>query len=296
MLNAQAFLPALFCALVVGCNAAANEPAFPKIDGSLCAVLPDGAQVELVAVGEVPAGEKTWWQPDGTPLEQPPIQYEAHAEQPQPNCLMRVFLFRTLLADGTMPTSPHPKDPNVHWPINSYSGSGKGSIRGKILEEEQFVAAIPSDARVTFVRDYVDSPWKTVATTDRHGGTTTQISATAHITWDKPLDKGGGSQISAEYAIPEGAARIRAIDYYGQEHAPDRNQVEGDTKSTRTTDHFFGLPLSRVKEFQLQVRTYRLQIEFRNIALHRGQKSPAEVYLNGKPSPSQTTSANGKPK
>jgi hypothetical protein len=49
---------------------------------------------------------------------------------------------------------------------------------------------------------------------------------------------------------------------------------------------FANLPLARIKEFHLQMRTWRL-IEFRNISLHRGQRTNFAIFVDDKPYPAE---------
>ncbi len=109
-MNAKAILPALFCALVVTSRAAADERALPKAESALRVVLPDGSEIEMLAVGDVPTGEKSWWRPDGIPFEQAPT-HDVHESRPaEPNTLVRVFVFRTL-TDGTIFTASRLEGP-----------------------------------------------------------------------------------------------------------------------------------------------------------------------------------------
>jgi hypothetical protein len=222
-MKAKTLLPALFSALLVGSSAAAGEPALPKADGAIRVVLPDGAQVEFLAVGDVPADEKSWWRPDGIPLEHPPTHDAFKSQQPPPNTFERAFIFRTL-TDGTLFTPPRSIDPYAARLQTSYRCNGKRRIAGRILEEEHFIATMPIDARATFVRDYVDSRWKTVSTTEQRGGTTTQKSASGCIVWDKPVEENDGFRMSVTYRIADDFAQICAIDKNNHEHFPGQYQ------------------------------------------------------------------------
>ncbi len=289
MLNARAVLPALFCALVVTNRAAADERALPKAESGLCAVLPDGSQIELLAVGDVPTGEKSWWQPDGIPFEQAPTR-DVHDSPPvEPNTLVRAFVFRTL-TDGSSFTPPGSNDPIQNWWLLSSGHNEKGKIGEKIREDDYFIfsAAMWHDARVTIVRDYIDHRWKTVSTADQQGRTITHNSLSGRVVWDKPVKDYGGFRISVSCRLAVDVARIRALDDNSRLHFPEHDECKTDAETTRLIVHFFELPLASVKEFRLETRAPKHQVEFRNISLHRGQKSPVQIYLDGKPCPSRT--------
>ena len=48
------------------------------------------------------------------------------------------------------------------------------------------------------------------------------------------------------------------------------------------TPFFRNLRLDRIQEFHLQTRSWH-EIEFRNISLHRGQKTNFAIFIDGKP-------------
>jgi hypothetical protein len=89
-------------------------------------------------------------------------------------------------------------------------------------------------------------------------------------------------------------ARIRALDNNSRLNFPEHDESKTDAVTTRLIVHFFEVPLASVKEFRLETRASKHQVEFRNISLHRGQKSPVHIYLDGKPYPSKTFSSNDK--
>ncbi len=59
------------------------------------------------------------------------------------------------------------------------------------------------------------------------------------------------------------------------------------------TARFPDLPLSKVKEFHFQTRPLQ-EIEFRNVSLHRGQKSHVEIFIDGKRNVPKTTDTKSK--
>jgi hypothetical protein len=52
------------------------------------------------------------------------------------------------------------------------------------------------------------------------------------------------------------------------------------------------LPIARVKHFRFQTRSFNHEIEFRNVSLHRGQRTPFQIYLDGRRYFPRTASAN----
>jgi hypothetical protein len=288
-MNVKAILPALFCALVVASRAAADESALPKAESALRVVLPDGSQIEMLAVGDVPTGEKSWWRPDGAPFEQAPT-HDVHESPPvEPNTLVRAFVFRTL-TDGSSFTPPISDDPNQNWWLLSSGHNEKRTSGERNREEDYFIfsAARWHDARVTIVRDYIDNRWKTVSTADQRGQTITQPLPHERVFWDKPVAESDGFRISVSCRLGVDSARIRALDNNSRLHFPEHDESKADAETTRLIVHFFELPLASVKEFRLETRAPKHQVEFRNISLHRGQKSPVQIYLDGKPYPSKT--------
>jgi hypothetical protein len=294
MLNARVILPALCCTLVVAIRAAAGEPVLPKAESALRVVLPDGCQIELLAVGDVPTADKGWWRPDGIPFEQAPTQDVHDFRKAEPSTLVRAFAFRTL-TDGTSFTPPGSNDPNQTWWLLSSSRKEKGKVGVRIREEDYFIAAMLPDARVTIVREYIDNYWKTISSADQQGRTITQQLPYGRVVWDKPIAEHGSFRISVSCRLGDDLARIHALDNNSRLHFPGQDESKTDPETRRLTGHFIALPLASVKEFRLETRASKYQVEFRNVSLHRGQKTPARIYLDGKPYPSKATSSKDKP-
>ncbi len=139
------------------------------------------------------------------------------------------------------------------------------------------------DARVTIVRDYIDNRWKTVSTADQRGRTITQPLPYGRVVWDKPVAEHDGFRISVSCRLGVDLGRICALDNNSRLYFPEHDESKTDAETTRLIVHFFELPLASVKEFRLETRASKHQVEFRNVSLHRGQKSPVQIYLDGKP-------------
>ena len=122
----------------------------------------------------------------------------------------------------------------------------------------------------------------------KRGRTITQPLPYRRVVWDKPVAEHDGFRISVSCRLGVDSARIRARDNNSRLHFPEHDESKADAETTRLIVHFFELPLASVKEFRLETRAPKHQVEFRNISLHRGQKSPVQIYLDGKPYPSKT--------
>jgi hypothetical protein len=301
----------MFCTkpwlLIVACTLssvlarAADDASVPASSGQLAAEqtpgakfrveLPDGATIELIGVSEYPTSDLGWWRPDGSPLPTPPGGNVESFGQPIPNSLVRAIAL-DLLTDGKADVSgPGPQGPKAEW----YAQSGRDTkepVGKMILEKRRIVATMPPNARTTIVVRYAGGPWETVATTGPRGTGIAGVQPDGGVAWDHASDENGAARISAAYEVRDKLPRIIAVDDNNQEHLSEP-RVGGSVNHVQLLSaRFPRLPIARVKHFRFQTRSFNREIEFRNVSLHRGQRTPFQIYLDGRRYFPRTASAN----
>jgi RND family efflux transporter MFP subunit len=252
--------------------------------------LPQGT-VELVGIRDYLSDDQTqWWQPNGTVVHLGPFQsrnfhgYVGVGVQQGRDFLVR---FKDLPTDACWPAWK--LKPSDHW-----DGSEVKDVFGKIVPDYKMLSALlPASARTADFQIGIGmGQWETVARQRADSGGTSTFSRDGKQ-WTVTFQQATAGELVDSTRITlnsrmhfEWNARLVAVDSDGKEHALGLAQHSaGDISNAAAV--FNGLPLSSVKEFQLQVRPY-YWITFRNIALQPGQKTDVQVVL-----PGRTKSAEG---
>ena len=122
--------------------------------------------LEVVGVSRFPSGPKTWWRPDGTPLETPPIDplADSHRDDPAFECLIVLVQISGLSRDA-----------NLRWlPTfdGGYSGYSPTRAGQKVPGLEAYVVSLRRDRPTCEVKVRLAAgPWKTEVSNDGRGGT-----------------------------------------------------------------------------------------------------------------------------
>jgi hypothetical protein len=256
-----------------------------------CAVLPDGATFELLGVGESTANDKAWWNGDGSArakrnlrnvfrfVNQTPFQAK------DANLLNRLFVFECT----------HKGDASVSEPtlVGETKDSSSGSWSMGLLGSEQMQSTLSVEilpqSRATVRLKYAAGKWTTIATCPATRGIAVELPQ-GGVLFGDPVEKEGGVLLPVAVKSNPEAYRLVAIDHASREHHSTFG-ISGLSEGIRLLlPRFQNLPLARIKEFRLQMRTWQ-QIEFRNISLHRGQKTNFAIYIDDKPYPPQPAKA-----
>jgi hypothetical protein len=148
------------------------------------------------------------------------------------------------------------------------------------MESALSVEILPQ-SRATVRLKYAAGKWTTVATCPATRGTAVTLPQ-GGVLFGDPVEKDGGAQLPVALKSDPDDYRIVAIDQSSREHQTSF-VVSSSVEGIRLNSHGFqNLRLARVREFRLQMRTWR-PIEFRNISLHRGQKTNFAIFIEDKP-------------
>ena len=227
-----------------------------------------GATVEVIAVSTIPSGPKTWWGPDGSPLEEAPVDSVA-AEVRNGDDEVRVILARVEEA---------PRAATLKW-LPSHDGSYKRSRPTRSGEKvpgmEYYVASFHRDRASCEVEVRVAAGrWKTEATDPGAGGHSF-LEGPIKFYFGKAREYRGGTAISVGQNIVGQDSRVVAVDAAGQEHAPSwQSGAGGDILSL--LDAEFRLPPAQIREYRVQSRPFQ-RVELGPIALRpRSRQDPDE--------------------
>jgi beta-lactamase regulating signal transducer with metallopeptidase domain len=241
--------------------------------------LPDGADLKLIGVNEFPAAGKAWWRGDGTPLANAPpgASHMGFTTGLVPNSLLRDFAFESR-TDRAARVSLASIDGSVA--ASDSSGEMTSEPDGKTRDWRRVVARVRANSRATIAFDYAGGPWRTVSESSGTGTTATGFIG-GGVAWDVASEAGGSARIVTAYDVDNSDVRLVALDRDGREHTSALKGGVSGRNARLLSVRFPGLALAQVKEFRFQTRPFQ-RIEFRNVSLHRGQKSKIEIYLDGK--------------
>jgi hypothetical protein len=251
--------PALVSAAADSSNAVPAE--------KLTAVLPSGAEIELVALSFYPDMNQPWWRPDGTPLTEPPVDGSffdiSSSTAPKLELVFRLgkkaaepaYESRMTFADGS----------GLLW-------TGRRSRNGVQSSELLVVATrLPADSGGMSMDLLVGAgPWETVATTD---GVQPKGPLGAAIV--APNFSDHTTLITAFFAASR-QARIVGIDKYGITNIASHTGIRRTGKDADQDFLFSRTPPSQFKSFTLQTRPYEL-IHLKDISTASGQRTHAQL-------------------
>src|SRR5581483_6777784 len=144
--------------LLAGGFAALSWSAPDPTDEKYRATLKDGATIEIVGVSSYPTGPRTWWKPDGSPLDAPPVDPIEARVSPSKGEIVRVVLARVtgVKHDDTFRWLP------TH--NGSYDGGTPTKNGQKVPGLEYYVASFRSDSPDCAVNVKAASgPWRNEA-------------------------------------------------------------------------------------------------------------------------------------
>jgi hypothetical protein len=219
------------------------------------ASLKNGATIEVIGVSTVPSGPHTWWKPDGTPLDQAPVDTIERQLRAGGSAKARVILVRT---------SGGKHDELFRWGPTQFESSwgGRPSQNGKRAPDLEYYEA-------TFARDKSDcevrarvaaGTWHTEVTNDGKGGTGMFVNGHKFAFGKARAFSKNGREMTV-FAVAhnffEQDRRLVAIDHDGKPHPAVAYSAasDGDKKWViDIIDGEFDVPPQEIKEFHVQFR------------------------------------------
>jgi hypothetical protein len=275
-----------------------EKAATPQPAGSADAAF--RAVIELVGLCEHPSAGHDWWRPDGSPLGKIPT-----GEAPKNLTSRHVFdvrlgdsraLDRDIAIDARLPEGGE-----VELIGRNLNGSGSASTfqksgDKKVLQSLRIVAQFEPNSRATLVVHYVPAPWQTdcefkVWNTRRGkrvrsgSGMVAQGTRTSGVIMARPTEENGFTAIVASFDLDDVEhrdVRIVAVDKAGLTLHAQRWTQSDASHAHMHMAIFDNTPLEKIETFLFQSRKFQ-SVAFRNVSLHRGQKTNFAVHVGDEP-------------
>jgi len=278
---------------------AAAIPPAEAAAGDPVGTLRSGLTVELLGVcGHVPpnAGRRSWWRPDGSPLDADPYANGApdfpQAVDGGPGTLVRSFGF----ACESVPAGS----------AATVTAAGAfGETREIVVDRfgrsvpdtVDALLSVPDAAAVTVRFNLAAGAWRTVLRTTALGGSAAIVGGRLDL---GPARDGGpvvtdtGSRFDASATVDlttsdagaiDGEARLVAVDATGGEHVGSSVGVAVDRTAAgptvrRETFRFAGLRAGDVAALALRSRPFDQWIEFRNVSVRPDRRAAVTVVTS----------------
>jgi hypothetical protein len=259
-------------------------------------VLADGATVQLVGLCEYPSAGHDWWRPDGSPLGRVPAgEAPKDVQQPMPDerPLLREVALEGTLADGA--------DVDLNDAVTRVLGSSNSQTNSALgqrtIKRIRAVVQLERDSRTTFVVHYAAQPWTTLSRYENHDGTVLMSNGGSSygVVFPAPSEEQGSARMVAAFDLDDLAhheVRIIAFDKKGRKQIANGRYQGGARGVQMVVAWFKKLPLAAIGEFHFQSRKIE-HVEFRNVSLHRGQKTNFAMFVEDRPYPAAPASPKG---
>jgi hypothetical protein len=249
-------------------------------------VLADGATVELVGLCEYPSAGHDWWRPDGSPLGRVPAgDGPKDLKSPMPD---EAPLLREIALEGTFAVGA---DIDLNDAVTRVLGSSSSLTEPasgrKVVKRFRAVVQLERDSRTTFVVHYAAKPWTTLASFQNLDGTVLASNGGSSygVVFPAPSEEQGSARMVAAFDLDDLAhheVRIIAFDKKDRKRIADGRYQGGARGVQMVVAWFKKLPLAAIKGFQFQSRKIE-HVEFRNVSLHRGQKTNFAMLVEDRP-------------
>jgi predicted DNA-binding protein (UPF0251 family) len=240
------------------------------------AQLSNGVSVEVVAINENPSTGRQWWQINGDPLNSD-LNSDVTALSVNPGDIAREIVVKV---NRTLQGSPDPA--TVQWYLmhGSVTYSGKSNLAGT----ETVATELPDSAgRGTIHARIAAGDWQTLATA-QGTGQTAEGGLFGEFLFSAVYKDRGVSNIVVGFMgkATRDDVRLIAIDYSGRQHTAESGSSVANDAGTMT-QYSISLPQRSIREWRLQSRPFNQWIEFRNVSLHRGQKTSPIIVTSDNP-------------
>jgi hypothetical protein len=262
------------------------------------ATMAGGATFEVVALSShYPSGPKTWWRPDGTPLDELPADRSQRVPFGKTGEELVDILVRLkgIPENATLKWVPTYDAECIHYSGGVTSGSVTKDGR-QMPELRAYIASFRRGRTNCAVRiQFAAGPWKTEVSDSgrsRYGGVTVvrdmrkfyfglarpykggTTIAVAHNLVDIDLhtrlvavDLQGKEHFANYYADADANTAHSYVNHFGREH-PANYSSEAGVEILSMLDTEFNLPPDQLKEFRLQSRPFE-RAEIKDIALQQ---------------------------
>jgi hypothetical protein len=250
----------------------------------ITAHLPNGITVELIAVGDSPSIGKTWWDPTGVPLADPPYYIppevktqltQALSNSPLSNAFLRTFAVRII----------KPADVSYRW-AQVLNGAGvviTGAPRDKQMQPipnmESRAFALTSSRPLDLRFEFGTGPWQTLVQCGPKGGR--QITADG-ITCEIHQPYAVNDTIHIEYSSSNPATeytRMIVEDIDGKTQSAHAQRLHSDAHGMQQ-EFMVQIPLTSIKQIHVESRRLDQWIVFKNVCVIPSKPTKATVVTS----------------
>lgn len=241
------------------------------------ATLRSGVSIELLGLTYIPAKGQPWWEPDGSPVDEPP--FERVDSDPSVDSNWEQFNYYAVAM--RLKGKPAAKIGQVQWRFRRANGHAHTTYYDKNVLAG--LVRFPKYVKTTALRlGIAGGQWETlIAFKDygsyRKGKDSIAVSKPyGHL---GPLGSGLGEKglyIRVVYNVTDRDVRIAAVDRNGKVHLSSSGGSGGTSQLRRTIANFRDLTQDKLQEYRFDVREYEW-VEFRNIALRPGKEAIARA-------------------
>lgn len=215
-----------------------------------------------------------WWQPDGSPLPDPPQPGIGPTVRSDEHVQGYEFVARV--------TGTGDSDVSIEWALPAATATATGGRQqpSENVSLESAAAAIPRADVATTVRLGLSlGPWETLVAS--HGGVSYGLKNVS-LLFTEPHETDGDLAITVAHSALEKEHRIVAVDSTGQEHVAAYTNSSGTGNLHQTTVRFPDLKPDQVHEFRFQVRPIEWA-EFRSVSLKAGHRTDVQIFTDPDP-------------
>ncbi len=225
-------------------------------------VLATGETVEVVGVSTFPPGPKTWWRPDGAPIETAPCDPFPYRPSEHVALLAKELIELQLAIQ--VPADLDTKD--FQWRVDDWHQTTPDQAATRDGEPvpglKTLYVSIPRGLHPTSLTVRFDAPagaWRSLGAWDNHHGGVISSIGDRSLIFSDAVESNGGTMISFAHGLPPSVPiRIVAFDREGREF--EGESAGGGWARTPTGESFgmlgrrFQIPLADVAGFRVQAR------------------------------------------
>jgi hypothetical protein len=250
--------------------------------------LPTGSQLRLLAVSSQEGNENLWWQPDGTPLANPPFKrYNRFSGGSGFDFAVQIPGVKA--SDLDAPTITMTNSSGVS--LNDVSMLAMRDLNDAVLPDiwhihvTGFARDMKSDTLRVGIADgafkqaagWMWSGSKPLSNADRD---LTTWNSEAGVVATTPYQEGQFTVLDLTHTFVNDDVRGVIMDRNGKLHVPDQIHHGGEGKGiSRRIYRFAKLPLKDVREFEFQRRPFNLWVEFANVSLAAGNRTKVTATI-----------------
>lgn len=218
--------------------------------------MPNGGTIEVIGISPHPSGPNTWWNPDGSPLEQPPCAPSNSRLKATEDTIPRAVVVRL----SNLPPDADPQLIRSRWWRNrSDIDADETAVQdGKTVPGLRIVVASFSKNQTTGTIwfEAATGPWQTVATFQEFTTKGDTSGGLSFMSGRATAMNNGGTALTVAHNIQETATQVVAVDRQGKEYLSHGIKGGVGANGFVLSTAEFDLNPENIQEYRLQKRHY----------------------------------------